>query len=186
MASGPTEDAGPPRPDPDSLPSSDIEVEATVHFGMAGTFPMRMAELFFAGRGVYVAEYSYITPLLGVGTRKHRKNARAMRSLYERYGIDAVLLQADRVVWLDYDLVDRVRLYSGGWFGRPKVSIFSRDGPSYAYRLFGDRDFEAVAADVRSAAERHGVDLTVQDRTGFTPRRNVARFFGRERPPEDR
>lgn len=185
MASEHDADADDLRPDPDELPTSDIEVEATVHFGMTGTFPMRMAELFFTSDGVYIAEYSYITPVLGLGTRKHRKNADAMQAMYDRYGIDAVLLQADRVFWLDYDLLDRVVMYTGGWFGRPKVAIFSTDGPSYAYRLIGDREFEEVVADVRPTVERHGVDLAVRDEVGFTPRRNVARFFGRERPPGD-
>lgn len=170
--------------DPDAVPTADIAVEATVHFGMAGTFPMRVAELFFTSRGLYLAEYSYITPLWGLGTRKHRRDASAVRALYEKYGIDAVLLHADRVLWLDYDFLDRIALYTGGWLGRPKVTVFAADGPSYAYRLFGDREFDAVAADVRAAADRHGVAVSVTDGVGFHPRRNLARFFDRERPPE--
>lgn len=182
MAAGPEDDIG--QVDPDELPTADIEVEANIHFAMTGTFPMRIADLFFAPQGIYIAEYSYITPMFGLGTRKHRKDASAMQALYNTYGIDAVLLHADRVLWLDYGLVDRVVLYTGGRFGRPKVTVFSHDGPSYAYRLLGDRDFEVVAADVRAAAERHEMDLTVHDRVGFNPRRSVARFFDRERPPE--
>lgn len=37
--------------DPDAVPTADIEVEATVHFGMAGAFPTRVAELFVISRG---------------------------------------------------------------------------------------------------------------------------------------
>jgi len=170
--------------DPDDLPSSDIEVEAAVHFLMKGTFPMRIAEVFFTARGVYLADYSYITPLLGLGTRKHRKNARAMQELYERFGIDAVLVQADQVTWLDYGLLHRVELYSGGRFGRPKLTVYTTDGPSYAYRSLGDRDFESMASNVRSIAERHDLDLETADAVGLTPRRNVRRFFDQESPPE--
>lgn len=166
--------------DPDALPTSEITVEATIHFVMTGTFPMRIAEIFFSEQGLYITEYSYITPLLGLGTRKHRKNARAMKALYEEYGIDAVLLQADRVLWLDYAFVDRVVCYTGGRFGRPKVTVFSNDGPSYAYRLLGDRDFPGILPEVRAVTERHGVDLEVRDRVGFNPRQSLARFFGWE------
>lgn len=166
--------------DPDSLPSSDIEVEAAIHFVMTGTFPMQIAEIFFTTSGLYITEYSYITPLLGLGTRKHRKHAQAMRAMYDRYGIDAVMIQSDRVVWLDYDLIDRIVLYSGSWLGRPKVTILSVDGPSYAYRLLGDREFEEIVGDVQAAAEGYGVNLEVRDQVGFNPRRSLARFFGRE------
>ena len=170
--------------DPDDLPSSDIEVEAAVHFLMRGTFPMRIAEVFFTARGVYLADYSYITPLLGLGTRKHRKNAQAMQELYGTFGVDAVLVQADQVTWLDYGLLHRIELYSGGRFGRPKLTVYTTDGPSYAYRSLGDRDFESMVSDVRSVADRHGLDLEVSDAVGFTPRRNVRRFFDQESPPE--
>lgn len=165
--------------DPDSLPSSDIEVEAHIHFGMTGSFPLRIGELFLTSTGVYIAEYSYITPMFGLGTRKHRKDAGAMQALFERYGIDAVLLQADKFYWLAYDAIEELVLYSGGRYGRPKVTIFTADHSSYAYRLIGDRDFESMIEELQSVAEAYDLTMRIEDRLGFHPHRNLRRFFTR-------
>lgn len=166
--------------DPEDLPSTDIAVEAHVHFAMTGSFPMRIAELFFTESGLYIAEYSYITPLFGLGTRKHRKDASAMQALFERFGIDAVLLHADRMIWLAYDNIDQVIVYSGGKYGRPKVSVFEASGASYAYRLVGERDFNALTEGISKAGQTHGVNVVVENALGFNPRRNIRRFFDRE------
>ena len=90
----------------EDLPETEITVEAHVHYGMTGSFPLRMAELFFADDGLHVAEYGYVTPLFGLGMRTHKRDATAMRRVYEVHGIDEVLLQADSVVWLNYDAAD--------------------------------------------------------------------------------
>lgn len=165
--------------DPDSLPSSEIDVEAHIHFGMTGSFPLRIGELFLTTSGLYIAEYSYITPMFGLGTRKHRKDAGAMQALFERYGIDAVLLQADKFFWLAYELIEEIKLYSGGRYGRPKVTVFSTDGSSHAYRLIGERDFAKIADEVTTAAAPYDLDVTVENSLGFHPRRNIQRFLNR-------
>lgn len=166
--------------DPEELPSTDIAVEAHVHFAMTGSFPLRIAELFFTETGLYIAEYSYITPLFGLGTRKHRKDASAMEALFDRFGIDAVLLHADRVIWLAYDNIDQIIVYSGGKYGRPKVSVFETNGTSYAYRLLGERDFDSLTEGITETGQTHEVDVLVSNSLGFNPRRNVRRFFDRE------
>lgn len=159
-------------------PSADIEVEDHIHFAMTGSFPLRIAEILFTGSGLYIAEYAYVTPLFGLATKSHRREAGAMQYIYEKYGIDGVILHADRVFWLNYGMVDRVVLYSGGSIGRPKVTVYAKDGESYAYRVIGEqRDFEQLSADVEAAADGHDVPVEVNDRLGFSPRESIARFF---------
>lgn len=164
--------------DPEDVPSADIGVEARVHFAMTGSFPMRIAELFFTDGGMYIAEYSYITPLFGLGTRKHRRDADAMDAIYRKYGIDGALMHADRLLWLNYGLIDRVVLHDGGLIGNPKVTVYAADDQSYAYRLIGETDFEAVRTDVLACADRHEFDAEISHGVGLHPRENVTRFFG--------
>lgn len=161
----------------EDLPNTDIEVETHVHFGMAGSFPLRLAELFFADDGLHIVEYSYITPMFGLGTRKHRREARAMQAVYDHHGLDEVLLQGDSVTWLNYDAVERVVLYAGGWLGRPKITVYAADGQSYAYRLHEEGNVVDVASRIEESADRHGFDVELQTGLGFTPTENVRRFF---------
>ena len=160
----------------EDLPNTDIEVEAHLHFGMTGSFPLRLAELFFADDGVHLVEYSYITPMFGLGTRKHAREAASMQRVYDYHGIDEVLVQGDSVTWLNYDAVDRVVVHDGGWVGRPRVDVRSA-GQSYAYRLHDDADAETVVADLRGPADRHGFDLDRRSGVGFDPRDNLWRFL---------
>ena len=162
----------------EDLPNTDIEVEAHLHFGMTGSFPLRLAELFFADDGVHVVEYSYITPMFGLGTRKHAREAASMQRVYDYHGIDEVLVQGDSVTWLNYDTVERVVVHDGGWVGRPKVDIRA-GGRSYAYRLHDDADADGVVADLRGTADRHDFDVDRHAGVGFDPRRSVRRFFRR-------
>lgn len=162
----------------DDLPSTDIEVEAHVHFGMTGSFPLRIAELFFASDGLHIVEYAYITPLFGLGTRKHKREAKTMRSIYDVHGLDEVLLHGDSVIWLNYDTLDRIAVHDGGWVGRPKITI-STDGPTYAYRLHGEPDTESLVADIDNSAERHGFSVELVSGVGFAPSENIRQFFSR-------
>lgn len=159
-------------------PSTDVEVEVHVHFGMTGSFPLRVAELFFADDGLYVVEYAYITPFIGLTASKHRREADAMQEVYDRFGFDAVLFQADSVVWHSYENLDRVVVHEGGWLGRPKVSIYAETGVSHAYRLHDVPAFEEAVSEIDDCAERHGFSVEREPGLGFHPRENVRRFFG--------
>lgn len=175
MSVEPPEDPG--EPADESVPTTDVEVEAHVHYGMTGTFPLRVAELFFADDGLYVAEYAYITPFIGLASRKHRREAKAMAAMYEEYGLDAVLVQADNVVWHSYDNLDRVVLHEGGWIGRPKVAVYPAEGPSHAYRIHDKPNWAEAKADIERLPERHGVTVEHSGGLGFTPRESLRRFF---------
>lgn len=158
----------------DDLPSTDIEVSIHVHFGMTGSFPLRLADLFFADDGLHIAEYAYITPLFGLGTRKHRRESRGMQAIYDHHGLDEVLLQADSVTWLAYDTVERVVIHDGGRLGRPKLTVYT-DEHSYAYRLHNEQTAEELAADIGS--NQRAVRVETVSGVGFSPLENVRRFF---------
>ncbi|WP_049936509.1 hypothetical protein [Haloplanus natans] len=162
----------------DDLPSTDIETELHVHFGMAGSFPLRLVDMFFADDGLHIVEYSYITPMFGLGFKKHRREAGAMQDVYEVHGIDEVLLQADTVHWLNYRGIDRVLLHRGGFVGRPKLTVYPADGSrSHAIRLHEEDDPDALAESLREVAEGRPFDVVVENGSGFDPLENVQRFF---------
>jgi hypothetical protein len=160
----------------EDLPSTDIEVHSHVHFGMAGSFPLRLAELFFADDGLHIAEYAYITPLFGLGTRKHRRESRGMQAIYDHHGLDEVLLQADSVTWLAYDTVERVRVHDGGRFGRPKLTVVA-DDDSYAYRIHDEGSADELAADIEACADDHDFTVETVSGVGFSPAENIRRFL---------
>jgi hypothetical protein len=161
----------------EDLPNTDIEVHAHVHFGMAGSFPLRLAELFFADDGLHVVEYAYITPMFGLGARKHRREAGAMAAVYDHHGLDEVLLQGDAVTWLAYDAVERVVVHDGGRLGRPKITVHAADGPSPAYRLHDEAVPAEIAAEIEGCAERYDFGVELVSGVGFAPIENVRRFL---------
>lgn len=164
----------------EDLPSTDVEVDRHVHFGMTGSFPLRLAELFFADDGLYIAEYAYITPMFGLAVRKHHREAKGMAAIYEIHGLDEVLLQADGVIWHSYENLDRVVVYDGGALGRPKVAVHPERGSVHAYRLHGDDvDLDDLTADLEACGEKGGFDVERRGGVGFSARRTLARFFGR-------
>jgi hypothetical protein len=160
----------------EGLPNTDIEVHHHIHYGMAGSFPLRLVDVFFADDGLHIAEYAYITPLFGLGTRKHRRESRGMQTIYEHHGLDEVLLQADSVTWLAYDAVERVRVHDGGRLGRPKLTV-STDEDSYACRIHSDENPEELAADIEACADRHGFRVETISGVGFSPIENARRFL---------
>lgn len=160
-----------------TVPTTGIEVEAHFHFGMTGSFPLRLGDLFFADDGLYVVEYGYVTPFVGLTARKHRREAAGMRSLVEQYGIDAAILEADSVVWHDYDDLERVVVHEGGWLGRPKVAVYPATGPSHAYRFHDRVAFEEGLVEFESVADAHRIRVDERSGLGFTPRESLVRFF---------
>jgi len=163
----------------EDLPSTDIDTELHIHFGMAGSFPLRIVDLFFANDGLHIAEYSYITPMFGLGTKKHRREAEAMQEVYDVHGIDEVLLQADTVHWLNYQAINRIVFYRGGYFGRPKLTVYPADetARSHAFRLHDEDDPDGVAMALQEVAEDHPFDVVIERGSGFDPVENVERFF---------
>lgn len=164
----------------DDLPTTGIETDLHVHFGMAGSFPLRLVDVFFATDGLHLVEYSYITPMFGLGAKKHRREADAMQSVYDVHGLDEVLLQGDNVFWLNYDSIDQIVLHRGGYFGRPKLTIYPVDegANSHAFRLHEIDDTDALAESLGDVADGRPFDVAVKSGSGFSPRENLERFFG--------
>lgn len=163
----------------EDLPSTDVTVDTHVHFGMTGSFPLRLAELFFADDGIYIAEYGYIMPLFGLGTHKHHREAAAMQRVYEAHGLGEVLLQADRVIWHSYENVHRVVLYDGGRFGRTKVAIHPWEGGSHAYRLHDEVLFAELTPEIEHCGDRYGFAVETNAGIGIRPRAGLGRFWNR-------
>lgn len=163
----------------EEVETTDVTVEAHVHFGMTGSFPLRVAELFFADDGLYLAEYAYVSPFIGLTAGKHRREAAAMKQVFERYGLDAALVHANSVIWHSSDNLERVVVHEGGWLGRPKVAIYPQEGPSHAYRFHDVPAFEEAVGGLEAWAQRHQVDLQHRSGLGFTPRESLRRFFWR-------
>ncbi|MFC6732345.1 MULTISPECIES: hypothetical protein [unclassified Haladaptatus] len=171
-------DAPPASANPDDdLPSTNVTVECHVHFGMTGSFPLRLAELFFADDGLYVAEYAYITPMFGLGTKKHHREAGAMQAIYDHHGLDEVLLQADAVTWHNYENVVSITVYDGGRVGRPKLTIETASGKGHAYRLHDVSNLPSLVADLQSVGDHHGFTVTEKDGVGYSLRESVSRVF---------
>lgn len=162
------------------LPSTDVEIDCHVHFGMTGSFPLKLAELFFADDGLYVAEYAYITPMFGLGMKKHHREARGMAAIYKIHGLDEVLLQADGVVWHSYENVEGVVCYDGGFLGRPKIAVHPEQGRVHAYRLHDeDIAFDDLVTNLETCGAKRGFGVDSRHGVGFSPRASIGRFFGR-------
>jgi hypothetical protein len=165
----------------EDLPNTAVEIHTHVHFGMTGSFPLRLAELFFADDGLYIVEYGYITPLFGLSMRKHRREAKAMEAVYNHHDLDEVLVQGDSVTWLNYATIACVTLYNGGRLGRPKIAVQPENGPSHAYRLHNDNAvFTDLARNIEDVCERYEVTVERRAGVGFNPSESLQRFFHRE------
>ncbi len=161
------------------LPSSDIDVEIRVGFGMTGSFPLKLADLFFAADGLYVVEYEYLTPIFGLGAKKHQRESAAMERLYEVHGIDEVLLQGDTVIWHTYENLERVTLHDGGRFGRPRIGVYPTTGSSHAYRLH-DRetgDIETLGGKLQQHLSQTDIAFEDASGLGYQFRESIDRFF---------
>ena len=158
---------------------SGIEVDVHAHFGMTGSFPLRMAELFFASDGLHIAEYGLITPMFGLGTKKHRREAGAMAEIFDRFGIDEVLARADSVTWLSYDSLDQVVISDGGRLGNPRLGVYTEEGATHAYRIHEDDfDPDEFAARLSELSEERGFDVVSESGLGYRPGESLRRFFG--------
>ena len=171
---------GVPSEDPDpEIGESGIEVDVHVHFGMTGSFPLRIAELFFASDGLHIAEYGLITPLFGLGARKHKREAGAMAEIFDRFGIDEVLARSDAVTWLSYDVIDRVVVSDGGFLGNPRVGVYAEGGEAWAYRLHDDgADPDAVVDALTPLGEEREFEVIAESGLGYRPGESLRRFFG--------
>lgn len=168
-----TADAGDER-----IGRSGIDVRLHGHFGMTGSFPLRIAEVFFASDGVHVAEYGIITPLFGLGASKHEREAAAMQQVLDEHGLDEVLARSDAVRWFSYDAIERVVVSDGGWLGNPRLGLYPTEGEPHAYRIHDDGfDPDSFTDRLSAIADDDGFDVVAESGLGYRPRESVRRFI---------
>ncbi|MFC6954691.1 hypothetical protein [Halorubellus litoreus] len=151
-------------------------VHVHVHLVMAGAFPLRMADLLFTDSELVIPEYHYLTPLFGIARRETHRVAERAVERYADAGVDGLVGMAKRTHRIEYEDVERVRIYEGGAFGRPKVAVDVADGPAYAYRVHAPIDVPSFASAVNSLGERRGFRVDRRGALGFRPLESVLRF----------
>jgi len=143
---------------------------------MGGAFPLRMADLLFTDDQVLIPEYYYLTPLFGIARGKTHDVAETAVERFQTEGPAGLVDMAKRTHHIDYEDVERVRIYNGRGIGRPKVAIDVADGPAYAYRVHAPVDVDRLASALSSLGGRRGFDVQYHAKVGFSPLRSIRRF----------
>jgi hypothetical protein len=149
----------------ESLPATDIDVTYHINFGMAGSFPLYLADMFFCEDGLYITEYGNITPLFGLATQRHSREANVMQTIYDYHGIDEIILQSDFIVWINYENIDQIQIHDGGRLGRPKVTVLTDDGEQYGYRIHGETPAQEMYSSINEISNIS--EFTVDSISGY-------------------
>lgn len=160
------------RPEEPGEPSVGVHV----HFGMTGTVPLRLAELFFTDAGLRIVEYGTFTPLFGLATGGPRRAAARMARAYVDGGLAAAWERGDRTVALDYDAVERVVVHDGGRLARERIAVHVPEGPPYAYRIHAPVEVGALVDGLASFGPTADLPVAVRSGVGFAPLESLRRF----------
>lgn len=150
-------------------------VHVHVHLAMAGSFPLRVADLLFTDAAVVIPEYAHLTPLFGIARGGATDAGEAARDRYREDGLPGLVAFSERTHRLGYDAIKRVVLYEGG-ATRPKLAVETETGPPYAYRIHAPIEADALAGALRSLGERRGFALERRSGSGLRPRNSLRRF----------
>lgn len=151
-------------------------VHVHVHLAMAGTFPLRVADLLFTDDGLLVPEYEYLTPLLGIARGRVPDVAESARRQYRDDGVEGLIETAERTHRVPYEDIDQVRTYDDSGLGRPKIAVDVTDGPPYAYRIHAPVDVDALTEALRSLGSRRDFAVASASTLGFSPVNSIKRF----------
>lgn len=160
----------------DDSTRSEPVVGVHIHFGMTGTLPLRLADLYFTADHLLVAEYGTITPVVGLLTRAPRAEADRLARTYRAGGLEAVRDVADRTTVIPYDEINRIVCYDGRSIAREKVAIYVSSGPPYGYRIHAPIDLEALVDGLASFPPTAPLSVERRSGIGFDPRESVGRF----------
>lgn len=144
---------------------------------MAGTFPLRVADLFFTDEELVIAEYAYLTPLFGLAGGNATQASASAAARFREGGVPAVCDAAERVHRQSYRELDRVRIYDGGSAGRPKVAVDVSAGPPYAYRIHAPVDLDALTEPLVALGDDRSFDVSRRNGLGFSPGASLRRFL---------
>ena len=156
---------------------TESEVHVHVHLVMAGTFPLRVADLLFTDDTLIVPEYEFLTPLFGLARGQASTAGALARQRYASEGVAGLVEMAERTHRIAYDDIHAVRIYGGGRVGRPKVAVDVMNGPPYAYRVHAPLDIADLITALRSLGCRRGFDVFRSGTLGFSPTNSVRRFL---------
>lgn len=156
--------------------AGDPSVGVHVHFGMTGTVPLRLAELFFTDAGLRIVEYGTFTPLFGLATGSPRRAAAEMAEVYVDGGLSAAREHGDRTIALAYDAIERVVVHDGGRLARERIAVHVPEGPPYAYRIHAPVEGEALADGLASFGPTADLPVSVHAGIGFAPLESLRRF----------
>lgn len=151
-------------------------IHVHVHNAMAGTFPLRVADVLFTDRRVLIPEYAYLTPLFGIAMGGGKTAAESARQAYVTRGAAGLLDAAEAVRDVPYDDLTAVRVYDPPWLGRPKIALDTRTGPPYAYRIHASVDSKSLADALAGLGSRRGFDVSYEQGLGLRPLASLRRF----------
>lgn len=160
----------------DDRSRAEPSVGVYVHFGMTGTVPLRLADLYFTTDNLLVAEYGTITPVVGLLTGTPRREAARLARTYRERGLEGVRESADRTIVVPYDEIDRIVCYDGRSVAREKIAVHVTDGPPYGYRIHAPIDLGAFADGLASFPATSMLSVEVRSGIGFDPVESVRRF----------
>jgi len=143
---------------------------------MAGTFPLRMADLLFTDEQLIIPEYQYLTPIFGIARGKTHDVAETAVERYRAAGTSGLVEFAERTHRVDYDDLNRVRLYDGRAVARPKVAVDVTAGPPYAYRVHAPVDVPSLTEALTELGARRGFAVESRPVVGFRPLQSLRRF----------
>jgi hypothetical protein len=152
-------------------------VHVHVHRVMAGTFPLRLADLLFTDDALVVPEYAYLTPLFGLARGRVAAAGDTAAERYREGGVAALRDHAERTRRVPYTDLRCVRLYDGGRVGRPKVAVDVEAGPPLAYRVHAPADVDRLANALGALGDRRGFAVDHRAGLGFDPRASLRRFL---------
>ena len=156
--------------------TSEPTVGVHVHFGMTGTVPLRLADLFFTTEHLLVAEYGTITPVVGLLTGAPGREAAGLARTYRDRGLEGVRESVDRTTVVPYEEIERIVCHDGRWVAREKVAVHVADGPPYGYRIHAPVDLEAFADGLASFPPTATLPVEVRSGVGFDPVESLRRF----------
>jgi hypothetical protein len=142
-------------------------VHVYVHGVVAGSAPLRVADVAFTDEAVVVRDYAHPSPLAvargGVGHA-----AATARQRYHDGGLPAVVTDAECVDELSYAALDRVTLHESR-LTRPKLAVEPTDSVPYAYRVHTPVDATALCDALQSLGADHAFGVERVDSVGISP-----------------
>jgi len=160
-------------------------VHVHVHRVATGSFPLRVADILFTDRELVIPEYAYLTPLFGIARGQVTAAGDRASERYREAGFDGLATLAEHTHRVEYDRVERVRLYDAPGT-RPKIAVDVAEGQPYAYRIHAPVEVENLARALESLGDRRGFAIERPSGSGFSPRNSLWRFLSaRDRSREN-